>query len=255
MPDVPYPITAENADDLKRQVWELIREIFEERIGGLNLGDVFVDSGGVLTLNLASSTPGLQKVSNALQVEIMVAGGLRATATGIAAKLKSGGGLGVDSSGLYISASGGADFGIIACPAGTSPVATIVGDTLTLVNGTGITITGNASARSVTIDSHARSHSLVGASDHTFPVAEKTDTYSATTSDHVLVCNKGTAMTINLPAATGTGRDLVIKNIGAGVVTVDGDGAETIDGETTQALSQWDSMTIVDKSAGNWVII
>lgn len=152
MPDVPYPITAENSEDLKRQVWELIREIFEERIGGLNMGDIFEDAGGVLTLKLGASNPCLQKVANALQVEVKPVGGLQATSTGIAAKLKSAGGLDVDAGGIFVSSSA-YGFGTINCPSGNDPVADQTNDTLNLVEGSGITITGDSSTDSVTIAS------------------------------------------------------------------------------------------------------
>jgi hypothetical protein len=82
-----------------------------------------------------------------------------------------------------------------------------------------------------------------------------TDSTTETTSDGLIVCNKGTAMTVTLLAATGSGRKRKIKNIGAGVVTVDGNASETIDGQTTQAVNQWNSMTIVDYAAGAWVIV
>jgi len=86
-------------------------------------------------------------------------------------------------------------------------------------------------------------------------VKTKTDTYIATTDDDVIVCNKETAMTVTLPVASGGGRRFIIKNIGAGIVTVDGDSSDTIDGETTQALSQWSSMQVVDYAANKWVIV
>ena len=150
MPDVPYPITAENSEDLKRQVWELFRETYEERIGGLNLGDIFEDSGGILTLRLGATNPCLQKVANALQVEVKPLGGLQATSTGLAAKLKSAGGLDVDSGGIFVSSSA-YGFGTINCPAGSDPVADQTNDTLNLVAGTGVTITGDSATDTVTI--------------------------------------------------------------------------------------------------------
>lgn len=82
-----------------------------------------------------------------------------------------------------------------------------------------------------------------------------TDSTTETTADGLIVCNKATAMTVTLLAATGSGRERTIKSIGLGVVTVDGAGAETIDGQTTQTLNQHDSMTIVDYTTGAWVIV
>jgi hypothetical protein len=82
-----------------------------------------------------------------------------------------------------------------------------------------------------------------------------TDTTTETSTEMLLICNKGTAMTVNLLAATGTRRIIVIKNIGAGTVTVDAADAETIDGETTQDLEQWESLTLIDYALGTWVIV
>lgn len=89
------------------------------------------------------------------------------------------------------------------------------------------------------------------------PVAVRAvvDTTTETAGDGLIVCNKGTAMTVNLLAATGSGRRLIIKSIGAGAVTVDGADAETIDGETTQVMAQWDAMQLIDYAAGAWVIV
>jgi len=61
--------------------------------------------------------------------------------------------------------------------------------------------------------------------------------------------------TITLPTAVGiTGRTYVIKNSGTGVTSVIGTSSQTIDGETTQTLNQYDSMTVVSNGA-NWIII
>ena len=81
------------------------------------------------------------------------------------------------------------------------------------------------------------------------------DTYNVVANDCVIVCNKATAMTVNLQAASGSGRFLVIANIGAGLVTVDGNSSDTIDGSLTQTLNQYDTVQIVDYAANNWKII
>jgi hypothetical protein len=65
MAEVPYPLTAEDPNELKRQIWELIRQLFEDRTGGLSIGDVFSDQGDVLTLNIGSN---LMKVDGYLWV-------------------------------------------------------------------------------------------------------------------------------------------------------------------------------------------
>jgi hypothetical protein len=81
-------------------------------------------------------------------------------------------------------------------------------------------------------------------------------TYSVAINIDLVVCNRATTgIAILLPAATGTGRPIVIKNINTGIATVTGSGAETIDGDVTQPLDQWDSITAVDYVTGKWVII
>jgi hypothetical protein len=82
----------------------------------------------------------------------------------------------------------------------------------------------------------------------------KTANYTLTLNDYTVDCTTGT-FTITLPTAIGiTGRIYNVKNTGTGVITVDGDGTETIDGELTISLYQWDSITIQSTNTG-WIII
>jgi hypothetical protein len=69
------------------------------------------------------------------------------------------------------------------------------------------------------------------------------------------ICNSASPFTVTLPAATGSTKRLTIKNIGAGLITVDGASSETIDGQLTQQLAQYDCMTIIDYVSGAWAII
>jgi len=80
------------------------------------------------------------------------------------------------------------------------------------------------------------------------------DTTTELATDHTIVCNKATAMTVNLLAATGSGRIRVISNIGAGEVTVNPDGLETINGETTQPVYTDNTMEIQDYASGKFII-
>ena len=80
-------------------------------------------------------------------------------------------------------------------------------------------------------------------------------TYTLSTSNDLLICNRATAVTVNLPAATGSKKVYNIKNINTGTVTVTPNGVETVDGETTQSLYQYESMTVVDNASGTWVIL
>jgi hypothetical protein len=83
----------------------------------------------------------------------------------------------------------------------------------------------------------------------------KTGTYTATTSDYVIDCTSGT-FTVNLFTAVGnTGRILIIKNSGAGTITVDPNGTQTIDGSTTYILEiQYETLQIISDGT-NWKII
>ena len=81
-----------------------------------------------------------------------------------------------------------------------------------------------------------------------------TDTYAVGSTDNIVICNKASAMTVNLPTAVGYNGILTIKSIGAGAVTVDGNGSETIDGDTTQVLGQYDCIDIVSDN-DKWSII
>ena len=83
----------------------------------------------------------------------------------------------------------------------------------------------------------------------------KTGAYTATDADYVIDCTSGT-FTVTLPASSGrTGRILIIKNSGAGTITVDGNASETIDGATTYAISvQYGTIQIMSDGT-NWKII
>ena len=83
----------------------------------------------------------------------------------------------------------------------------------------------------------------------------KTGAYTATNDDYVIDCTSGT-FTVTLPASSGrTGRILIIKNSGAGTITVDGNASETIDGAATYSLAvQYATIQIVSDGT-NWKII
>ena len=78
--------------------------------------------------------------------------------------------------------------------------------------------------------------------------AIKTTDYTLLSADNAgtITANKATAITFTLPAAAtaGTGYRVTVHNIGAGALTVDGDGVETINGAATFQLAQYSSATI-----------
>lgn len=102
------------------------------------------------------------------------------------------------------------------------------------------------------------------ATTYTDGIATNVETFTATSDtldalNNVALCDcTSNNITINLPAAsTASGLQYHIKKIdsSANTVTVDGNGSETIDGATTQVISnQYDSMTIVSDGS-NWFIL
>ena len=76
-----------------------------------------------------------------------------------------------------------------------------------------------------------------------------------TATDYQVECTGSTDYTVTLPTAVGIqGKVYSIKNTGTGIITIDGNGSETIGGELTQSISQWDNMTIMSDNE-NWIII
>jgi hypothetical protein len=102
---------------------------------------------------------------------------------------------------------------------------------------------------------------LNGSTITSWTAASNITTVDIYVNDHTLsavnrmvICNKTTPMTITLPAANGSKRLYEIKNIGIGAVVVDGNGADTIDGDLTQTLGQHEAISIVDYAANKWSI-
>lgn len=90
----------------------------------------------------------------------------------------------------------------------------------------------------------------------TLPLTNRTGTYLIDSSTDCVVNCTANTFTVTLPTAVGIeGQYFVIKNSGTGVITIDGDGSETIDGATNKTLSvQYESMTLVSNGA-NWIIV
>jgi hypothetical protein len=68
--------------------------------------------------------------------------------------------------------------------------------------------------------------------------------------DQIIRANGTFAVT--LPAATGSGRAYLIKNIGNGTVTVTRAGSDLIDGGATVALPPLDRCSVLDAAPGWW---
>ena len=92
----------------------------------------------------------------------------------------------------------------------------------------------------------------------TAPIS-KTAIYTAAVTDDVILCDaSGGGFTVTLYTAVGySGKEIEIKKTDSstGVVTVDGNASETIDGQTTMTLNfQYSSMRIISDGS-NWYII
>jgi len=91
-------------------------------------------------------------------------------------------------------------------------------------------------------------------------IGPQVSNYTSSAADHTILVDAslGGAVTVTLrPAANAQGQILVIKKIdssGSGV-TVDANGAETIDGSLSYTISsQWDTVTI-QSDGSNWYIL
>ncbi len=90
-------------------------------------------------------------------------------------------------------------------------------------------------------------------------LVNKTTTYVATTSDHTINCDtSGGAFTVTLPAASAAPEHILnIKQEvpSANLLTVDGDGTDTIDNALTATFSYPTSLTVQSDGVSNWIII
>ena len=83
--------------------------------------------------------------------------------------------------------------------------------------------------------------------------AAKTSAYTATVADHTLNVTSGT-FTLDLPAAsTCTGQSLKVKNSGTGVVTLDGNSSETVEGVATFPLGKG-SYVEITSTGSVWIL-
>lgn len=90
-------------------------------------------------------------------------------------------------------------------------------------------------------------------------IGSKSANYTITASDFILLGDASAgAFTFTLPAASGVSKKRYhIKKIDSSgnTITIDGNGAETIDGAITKVLSvQYESITIVSDGTSWWVI-
>lgn len=90
------------------------------------------------------------------------------------------------------------------------------------------------------------------------PAVKTADYTLALSDDGALFDAAAAARVATLPAATGSGRRVFVgkTDSSANTVTIDGAGAETINGAATKVLNaQYEVYTLVDYAAGAWIII
>ena len=116
-------------------------------------------------------------------------------------------------------------------------------------NSTSVRLSANNTAVATVTDSNFAFNASVNVK-----YVAKTANYTATSANYLIDCTANT-FTVTLPTAVGiTGRQYVVNNSGTGVITVDADGTETINGALTVTLNQYDSVTVVSNGA-NWIKI
>ena len=94
---------------------------------------------------------------------------------------------------------------------------------------------------------------LISLGGVTFPLTQVNGTYTVLPTDYFVEAT-GNSFTINLPSAIGiSGQTYEIKNSGSGVVVVDANGSQTIDGVLTKTLNQYDNLFITSNGA-NWIV-
>lgn len=87
------------------------------------------------------------------------------------------------------------------------------------------------------------------------PFTVQTGTYTIPDTVAVVICNSASDFTVTLPAATGSGQEITIKNRNTNTITVEGDGTDSIDGASNATLTANQKITVLDYASGQWAII
>lgn len=124
----------------------------------------------------------------------------------------------------------------------------LASSTLTVTPDVGFTDTNDE----VLVFQHSFSYSSTQGT--TYNLVQKSANYTALVTDYYIEATANT-FTVTLPTAVDiAGQTFIIKNSGSGIVTVDGDGSETIDGQTDWQLQQYDALTVTSNGS-NWLIV
>lgn len=82
-----------------------------------------------------------------------------------------------------------------------------------------------------------------------------TNIYNIQSHDEIIVVDRTSPTALYLPPATGSEDKHAIKNINKGLVTVWGDGTDTIDTNPSVSISRWNALVFVDYAVGKWALI
>lgn len=127
-----------------------------------------------------------------------------------------------------------------------------------VVTALGFTLTGNA-GDVVTVNAGGTALELAaptGGSGGGYTVASQGSSYTETaTSGEKVIKVTASGITVTLPTAVGNTAKLQVKLMVSGTCTVDGNGAETIDGGATAVLTaQYEAITLVSDNS-NWLVV
>lgn len=87
-----------------------------------------------------------------------------------------------------------------------------------------------------------------------YPYVAVSTTYTILATDYQIECTTGT-FNVTLPTAVGiAGQTYSIKNTGTGTITIDTTSSQTIDGNLTQTIAQWENIVVMSNGTG-WIII
>lgn len=88
-----------------------------------------------------------------------------------------------------------------------------------------------------------------------FNYIAKTTTYSIAPTDYLIECTSG-SFTVTLPTAVGIeGKTYIVKNTGAGTITVATTSSQTIDGSAPASLGAGPTVIRVMSNGANWITI
>jgi hypothetical protein len=88
----------------------------------------------------------------------------------------------------------------------------------------------------------------------TYTLRKLSTSQTLLTTDMIIIATGTITLTLPVSATTDAGKTIWIKNAGTGVITVDGNGAETIDDGADMVLAVHESITVTNDQTEWWII-